>query len=522
MTAADVALGSLTSATNAVQTISFGGTPTGGFFTLAFNGTTSNPITYSTNPTTLQTSIQTEMDNIAGAGNTVVSATSATSVNVAFQGTFAGISEPTMTTPTVSLSGNGATVSVATTTAGFGPWGPAINVGTGVNLGQIGIALSSSTPNTNLAGGSIVLITFHILPTAPGGPTQINLEGTAVFTTVSGGVTSMVTVSTRLDSPAAQIPLRPTPTNSPNDVGVDGTVTIAAPHFVFVTPAGASPGTPFNFTLTAATATGATNTGYTGTVHFSSSDTASSVALPADYTFTAADAGVHIFSATLSTVGSQTITATDTSTSVLKNTSSPINVVASGTHFTVAAPTSVTINNVFQYTVTALDSTNTVIPGYSGTIHFSSTDPSAALPADATLTSGVGTFSATFKTAGPQTLTATDTSSSRHHRQCRGHRQFRPAHALRRDPGHQHGHGRQRQHDHRDRAGRGQFRFHDLHRDSPLQLDGHCHGRGLAVGLHVYHGRSGRARLLRRRQAGHVRHADRDGLRQRHRDHYGQ
>src|SRR5581483_3248153 len=42
------------------------------------------------------------------------------------------------------------------------------------------------------------------------------------------------------------------------------------------------------------------------------------------------------------------------------------------------------------------------------TVHFTSSDPQAVLPADATLTASVGTFSVTLKTAGPQTVTATD------------------------------------------------------------------------------------------------------------------
>ena len=48
-------------------------------------------------------------------------------------------------------------------------------------------------------------------------------------------------------------------------------------------------GTTRDFTVTAKSANGTTATGYTGTVDFSSSDTLA--VLPADYTFTAADAG---------------------------------------------------------------------------------------------------------------------------------------------------------------------------------------------------------------------------------------
>jgi len=56
-----------------------------------------------------------------------------------------------------------------------------------------------------------------------------------------------------------------------------------------------------------------TATGYSGTVHFTSSDLLAS--LPPDYTFLTTDSGVHSFSVTLKTIGSQTVTATDTVTS---------------------------------------------------------------------------------------------------------------------------------------------------------------------------------------------------------------
>lgn len=45
-------------------------------------------------------------------------------------------------------------------------------------------------------------------------------------------------------------------------------------------------------------------------------------------------------------------------------------------------------------------------------MHFTSSDGQAVLPANATLTSGAHTFSATLKTVGNQTITATDTATS--------------------------------------------------------------------------------------------------------------
>jgi hypothetical protein len=58
--------------------------------------------------------------------------------------------------------------------------------------------------------------------------------------------------------------------------------------------------------------------GYLGTVHFSSSD--AKAKLPANYKFTAADAGTHVFVGTviLKTAGTQSVTATDTVTKTIK------------------------------------------------------------------------------------------------------------------------------------------------------------------------------------------------------------
>jgi hypothetical protein len=85
---------------------------------------------------------------------------------------------------------------------------------------------------------------------------------------------------------------------------------------------------------------------------------------------------------------------------------------ATATHFGVSAPGSATAGSGFSFTVTAQDVSNNTVTGYAGTVHFSSSDSQAVLPANATLTNGVGTFSATLRTAGNHTLTATDTVSS--------------------------------------------------------------------------------------------------------------
>jgi predicted RNA methylase len=176
---------------------------------------------------------------------------------------------------------------------------------------------------------------------------------------------------------------------------------------VFAPPV-APAGVAFNFTVTALDQFNNTATGYAGTVHFTSTD--GQAVLPANTTLTN---GTGTFSATLKTAGSQTITATDTVDSSITGTSNPIAVfAAAATHFAVSAPATAHTTTPFNFTVTALDQFNNTATGYLGTVHFTSSDFVATLPADSTLTNGTGTFSATLFLLGNQTITATDTVDS--------------------------------------------------------------------------------------------------------------
>src|SRR5207248_3923904 len=82
----------------------------------------------------------------------------------------------------------------------------------------------------------------------------------------------------------------------------------AATHFQEAAPSAAVAGSSFAVTVSALTASGSVDAGYAGTVHFTSTD--AQAGLPADYTFTPADAGVHTFTVTLKTAGPRTLTAT--------------------------------------------------------------------------------------------------------------------------------------------------------------------------------------------------------------------
>jgi subtilisin-like proprotein convertase family protein len=176
-------------------------------------------------------------------------------------------------------------------------------------------------------------------------------------------------------------------------------------------PTATTAGQAGSFTVTAEDANGNVDTGYTGTVHFTSSDP--HAGLPADYTFTAADAGRHTFSTTLTTAGTQSLTATDTAAVGLTATEAGITVSpAAASRLAVSAPSAATAGGTFNVTVTARDAYGNTATGYGGAVHFSSSDGQAVLPANSTLSNGTGTFSVTLKTAGSESLTATDTVTS--------------------------------------------------------------------------------------------------------------
>jgi hypothetical protein len=118
------------------------------------------------------------------------------------------------------------------------------------------------------------------------------------------------------DFPTAN-PLQPTLRGSYNAfVAKISTVVTSGPatQLQVSAPAQVTSGTPFDVTVTALDANGLTAVGYVGTMTFSATDADPGVVLPADYTFTAGDQGMHTFVGgfTLITVGNQTVTATDT------------------------------------------------------------------------------------------------------------------------------------------------------------------------------------------------------------------
>jgi hypothetical protein len=171
-----------------------------------------------------------------------------------------------------------------------------------------------------------------------------------------------------------------------------------------------------SITLTALDSQFQVNQLFTDTVHFVSTD--SQAVLPPDYTFTAADAGVHVFNFALKTANQQAFQAVDLTDPSVLGSGAPVFVNAStAVSLQTALDTSrgspVTVAGQMNFAeIDAFDAYGNIATSYTGTLHFSSTDPQATLPTDYTYTaadSGRHVFSGILRTAGLQNVAAQDT-----------------------------------------------------------------------------------------------------------------
>ena len=284
----------------------------------------------------------------------------------------------------------------------------------------------SATPSTIIAGTSTTLtvtaqdqfgetsfaytgtVHFSSTDTAAG----VSLPADYTFVPGDNGVHVFTAGVTLLSAGSQTV----TVTDTSNGTITGNTAVIVNPatasQLIVIESSPVTAGSAFNVTVTAKNQLGVTATGYSGTVHFTKTDTNAASQLPADYTFVPIDHGVHVFSNAVILVssGSQTVTATDTATTTITGSLAVTVNALTATRFTFnPTSTSVTAGNAVSFTLLAQDRYGNTAPSYTGTVHFASSDRQASLPADATLTNGVGTFSATLKTAGVDILTATDT-----------------------------------------------------------------------------------------------------------------
>jgi Ca2+-binding RTX toxin-like protein len=253
-----------------------------------------------------------------------------------------------------------------------------------------------NTPSSSLEEVPVTL-TYYAGPTASGPTLSGAPAGAGMYTVVASFAGSADYVSASASTTFTITPA-------------------AAASFVLTGfPSTTTAGVAGNFTVNAYDPYGNVVTGYRGTVTFSSS--AAKAALPANYTFTSADAGVHTFSAILRSAGSQSITAKDTVTSSISGSETGITVHPGAIHHLVLSrfPSQTTAGVSQTFRITAQDLYGNTVTGFTDVVALSSSDGQAVLPANYTFTSadaGVHTFSATLETAGIQSLTAKDSTTT--------------------------------------------------------------------------------------------------------------
>lgn len=175
----------------------------------------------------------------------------------------------------------------------------------GTSTSSITVQAKDSSGTNLVAGGDTVTLSTN---RGTLGAVTDNHNGTYSATLTSSTSAGTATVSGTMNGTAmthtASVTLTP---------GSATTLVLSAPSSTTL-------GSTISVTVTARDSHANTATGYTGTVHFTSSDGAAT--LPANYTFTAGDNGVHAFNVTFNSGGSQGVTATDTVTASITGSTS--------------------------------------------------------------------------------------------------------------------------------------------------------------------------------------------------------
>jgi streptogramin lyase len=177
-------------------------------------------------------------------------------------------------------------------------------------------------------------------------------------------------------------------------------------------------GSPASVTVTLLDPFGNRATGYLGTVSFSSSDPRAT--LPANYAFQASDNGMHVFTSgvVFRQAGAQQLTVSDIANPALTGRATTTVNPGAPARIIVTRPIDRILPGV-PFTVRACiqDMNDNTVVGYTGRVHFSSTDsdPRVSLPADYQFTTadmGEHDFQVTLFTGGPQTITIAEIGTS--------------------------------------------------------------------------------------------------------------
>ena len=188
---------------------------------------------------------------------------------------------------------------------------------------------------------------------------------------------------------------------------VFGPVVPPATHLQVIVPSDVVTGQAFNVVVEALDKTNHIATGYTGTVKLKLGTADAGATIPASFTFSAADHGKHTIQVKLVKIGDQTVNAT----SGALTGQGDVTVDAPATHFSVSIFGHVSAGAPTLVNVVALDANNQTVMGYTGTVHFTSTDPLALLPANYAFTMADGgshLFAVTFGWTGTCNIAVMD------------------------------------------------------------------------------------------------------------------
>ena len=334
-------------------------------------------------------------------------------------------SGPVGTTVTVSGSGYLASHSIQITYDGS-----LVTATTSTNLGSIPSGVSFSVP-ASVAGSNTVAATdgtntqqatFTVTSAFSLSPTS-GAVGSSVTVTATGMLGSHSVTAT---FGGAAVTLSPSTTSSSGGLSATFTVPASASGAQMVTLTdGTNSPSPATFTVTSAFSLSPTSGAVGSSVTVTGSGFAASSIITIQFdgvTQTTSPATVTTdtlgsfsgvtFTVPSSTVGSHTVSATDVSS----NSASAAFVVnvGSATNFVVSSSTSQVAGTAFSVTVTAKDANNNTVTGYVGTVAITSSDSKAILPANYVFQAsdaGIHSFNVTLKTAGSQSITATDAAS---------------------------------------------------------------------------------------------------------------
>ncbi len=436
-----------------VQTVTIGGS-SAGTFTLTFAGQTTVSIPATATAATVQSALN-ALSTISGYGASVTVTQVGNSYVIVFGGTLAGFN-----TSQMAATGSGGTTASVTTTAngvpnlisevqtvdlGASSAGTFTLTFNGQTTASLAFNATAATVESALNGlpsiggvsGSVAVLQSGATYTVTFGGTLEGTDVSQMTATGSGGATAAVTTTTEGGDRAGLAEVQ--------------TVTISGASGSFTLTFNGQTTAPLAFNATAASVESQLNglssivqlvglvrvtlSGSTYTITFGGLLSGNDVSQ-----ITASGSGGATASASTTTDGSSrtAVAITDangvaTAPTFTANTITgvyPVTAQASGvpggsvnleniagpaTQLFVNSVPSVTAGTSFTVTVTAADQFDNTATGYVGTIHFTSSDGAAVLPADYMFVAGdagVHMFNATLNTAGPQTITATDTANA--------------------------------------------------------------------------------------------------------------